>query len=398
MKPASERIVITGAGVICALGAGSAEFERRLYEGATGIGAGGLAEIAGFEPQQWLGKKGVRVLDRSARLLCVAGQMALSESGLASGDQAEGDEELGLICGTMFGALHSIVSFDWSALTDGPSYVNPMEFANTVINSPAGQAAIRFKLRGVNSTICAGLASGLHAMQYAFESLRCGRAHVLLSGGVEELCEESIVGFRKTGVASGASAIRPFRRDSEGTVLGEGSALLVLQSAEAAGARRATPWAEIAGFGCAHDATSIDAYRVSAEGAAAAIEQALASAGIGPQQVGCIIAGASGSRAGDAMEARALSRVLGARLSRIPISAPKAAFGEAMGASGALCALAGAMALQKAAAPPTAGFERADEALLLSATPQPFDGDFVLVNAFSCDGNNASIVLRRWPG
>ena len=396
MNAARERIVITGAGVISALGAGAESFERRLYDGASGIGGGGLAEIADFDPQQWLGTKGVRVLDRSARLLCVAARMALGERGLVEGDHGEGDPELGMICGTMFGPLHSIVSFDWSGLTDGPSYVNPMEFANTVINSPAGQAAIRFKLRGINATVCAGLASGLYAMQYAVQALRSGRVRVLLAGGVEELCEESVLGFRKTGVSAPSGSIRPFRRDSDGTVLGEGSALMMVESAESAGTRGATPWAEISGFGCAHDAASISAYHVPADGAVAAIEQALDSAGIGPEQIGCVIASASGSRAGDAMEARALTSVFGDRLSRIPVSAPKAAFGEAMGASGALCALAGAMALRTAIAPPTAGFERTDDALRMSATPEPFDGDFVLVNAFSCDGNSAALVLGRW--
>src|SRR5579884_1222032 len=152
----TERIVITGAGVISSIGAGIDEFERAIYSGTSGVAPSELfgettttAEVKKFAPQQWLGNRGIRVLDRSARLLSVAAYMALCGSGLLAPETSEGDPELGLVCGTMFGGLHSITSFDWSGLNDGPNYVNPMEFPNTVINSPAGQAAIRYKLRGI---------------------------------------------------------------------------------------------------------------------------------------------------------------------------------------------------------------------------------------------------------
>src|SRR5579859_7148031 len=202
----SARVVVTGAGVIASIGAGVEEFERNLYAGCSGIGPSPLlgedavaAEVRNFNPQPWLGNKGIRVLDRSARLLCVAAQMALSSTGLQQQEGGEGDPNLGLVCGTMFGSVHSITSFDWSGVTDGPAYVNPMEFPNTVINSPAGQAAIKHKLRGINSTVCAGLASGLYAMRCGADFLKFGRARILLTGGLEELCEESVLGFRKAG-------------------------------------------------------------------------------------------------------------------------------------------------------------------------------------------------------
>lgn len=400
---APGRIVVSGAGVISSIGAGVEDFERALFQGTSGIRTDGsngaqvtAADVAGFTPQQWLGNKGIRVLDRSARLLCVATHLALEGQGPAR--PAEGDDGLGMICGTMFGGLHSIVSFDWSGLTDGPSYVNPMEFPNTVINSPAGQAAIKFKLRGINSTVCAGLASGLYAIHYGAEALRLKRARVLLAGGVEELCEESLLGFRKTEVVSTVGRVRPFSRESDGTVPGEGSALLVLETAETAAARGVTPWARVVGFGCSHDARAISAYDPSAEGATAAMELALESAGVTPEEVGGVIAAAGGNRAGDAMEARALSKVFGQRLARLPVTAPKAALGEAMGASGALAALVGVLALKRGMAPPTAGCEGADYGLSLSWQPVPLEGDFVLVNAVSCDGNNASLVLGPADG
>jgi 3-oxoacyl-(acyl-carrier-protein) synthase len=265
-----------------------------------------------------------------------------------------------------------------------------------VINSPAGQAAIKFKLRGVNSTISAGLVSGLYAIHYAAEFLRFGRATALLAGGVEELCEESFFSFGKVGVLSPSGRLQPFGADRDGTVLGEGSALWMLETAESAQARGAKPLLEICGFGAAHDAHAIDAFRVRAEGATSAMEQALQAAHIGPEAIGCVIAGASGSRAGDEMEAHALRKVFGSRLEQIPICAPKAAFGEAMGASGALCAVTAGLALARRTLPPTAGFRGAGADLRLSSESQEIQGDYALVNCFGCDGNNASLVLKGW--
>ena len=205
----TSEIVVTGTGLITAAGAGIEEFEAGLFRAVPTVTASSVIEIGDevamvcevpdFKPQTWLGPKGIRVLDRSARLLAVAAQLALNSVGRESRDDEEGDPGMGLVCGTIFGSVHSIASFDWSGLEDGVKYVNPMSFPNTVINSPAGQAAIRHKLRGINSTISSGLASSLIALQYAADALRFGRASMLLAGGVEEVAQESYLGFKKNG-------------------------------------------------------------------------------------------------------------------------------------------------------------------------------------------------------
>jgi 3-oxoacyl-[acyl-carrier-protein] synthase II len=398
----SDRVVVTGGGVIAPIGAGEAAFAAALYAGASGVAAsarlGGAraAEIADLNPQPWLGNKGIRVLDRAARLLCISAQMALAETGSLQDPAGSGDPGLGLVCGTMFGGVHSIASFDYTGLTEGPSNVNPMEFPNTVINSPTGQAAIKFKLRGINSTISAGLASGLYAIQYAAEFLRFGRASMLLAGGVEEVCEEHVLAFSKLGAATGDGLARPFSAAASGAVPGEGAALWALETATGALARGATPQLEICGFGAAHDAEGLQTFRVRAEGATHAVEQALASSGIGAADICCVVASAGGQPAGDAMEAHALKNVFGARLAELPVCAPKAALGEAMGASGALAAFVAGLALRRQSLPPTAGFESSASGLRLSAAPQPVNGEYALVNAFGCDGNNAALVVRLW--
>ena len=387
------RVAVTSAGVISAIGAGLADFDKALYQGATGVRTGGrfesaaAAEVAGFDPQPWLGKKGVRVLDRGARLLCVAAQMALGE---------RDDPEIGMVCGTMFGSMHSIVSFDWSGITEGPSCVNPMEFPNTVINSASGQAAIRYRLRGLNSTVCAGSASGLHALHYAAECLRLGRAQVLLAGGAEELCEESLEGFRETGAMSQTGCARPFAAERDGAVPGEGSAFWILETEASASARSGEPWFEICGFGARQSAHGIQDYHAAADAAVEAIAEALSNTGISPDRIACVVSSASGSRTGDAMEARALRKIFGEGLEKLPVCAPKGALGETLGASGAFAALAAGLALQRQVLPPTVGIQSADYGIKAAPAAQPIDGEYALINAFSCDGNNAALVIRQW--
>ena len=397
----NPRIVVTGAGIISPMGTGLAEFRTAMWAGQSGIrnserlGGFPAGDIGEFNPAPWLGNKGVRILDRGTRLLCIAAQMALAETKLLQDPAGDGDAELGMFSGTLFGGIHSITAFDWVGQTDGPSLVSPMDFPNTVINAPAGQAAIKHKLRGVNSTVCCGLASSLYAIDNAAWFLRFGRAKYLLAGGMEEACEESALGFRTMGLASATGAVQPFGTGRNGTAPGEGSALWMLETEETAKGRGMTPLYEICGFGGAHDGAGLK-YNLTAEGATAAIAQALEMSGIDAGAIGCVIASANGSPVGDEMEARALCAVFGGRVTEIPVCAPKAATGEAMGASGAFAAVVAGLALDRQQVPPTAGFLASETGLKLSAAAQPFSGEYALINAFSCDGNNAALVIRKW--
>ena len=400
----TSQIVVTGAGLITPIGAGFEAFETALFNAVPAVTPSSVIEIEDvgppvcevqdFKPQTWLGPKGIRVLDRSARLLAVAAQMALSSVGKEAKDEEDGDPTMGLVCGTIFGSVHSIAAFDWSGLEDGVKYVNPMSFPNTVINSPAGQAAIKHRLRGINSTISAGLASGLVALLYASDALRFGRASMLLAGGVEEIAEESFLGFKKNGWLTSEGRARPFSRRRDGVIMGEGSSLLVLERREDAVKRGAKVLAELVGFGTGQDAHAISRFSREADGAIQAIRSALLGAGIESDRIGGIVSGASGSRAGDEMELHALRAVFGSRLSSIPVTCPKAVGGEALGASAAIAAAAAVSALGRGELPPTATVDDVPEDLRLSAKAQSLTADHILVTGFSCDGNNAAMVLK----
>ncbi len=397
----SERVVITGAGVVSPIGIGAAAFSRALLDG---VPAGApsarfgnayvTAEIADFSPEPWLGTA-VRALDRTARLLCVATCLAMVDAGL-DGPAAGGEADLGLVCGTMLGSVHSIASFDWDGITEGPQYVSPLAFPNTVINSAAAHAAIRFSLRGINSTLCAGLASGVFALGYAADFVRLGRVRRVLAGGVDELCEELLAGLQKSGALSVAGEARPFARGRDGCVPGEGSAMLVLEREADARARGKEPSIALAGFGATRDPTGQVAGRDAGRGASEAIRLALEQAGIRPERVACIVSGGSGHRLGDVMEAAALRTVFGERLMEIPACAPKASFGECLGGAGAMATLVASAALSGQRLPPTPGSRGNDEyGIGIAPVAQEVRGDYALVNISGCDGSNAALVLHR---
>src|ERR1044071_10046084 len=203
-----NRVVITGMSVISSLGDSPARLRSSLCQGLSGIkpielfspagfGCPLGGEITSFDAQKYLGRRNLRPLDRTSRLVASAAQLALDDSGWS--ESMRQNEEVGLVLGTMFCSVHTISEFDRRALEAGPRYASPMDFSNTVINAAAGQTAILHNLRGINSTISSGITSGLQAIAYATEVIRSGRAHAVLAGGADEMCFESFYGFDRAG-------------------------------------------------------------------------------------------------------------------------------------------------------------------------------------------------------
>ena len=237
----NTRIVITGIGVLSPIAIGRDAYWERLSQGKTGFRPVTLfdttpfhvnvaGEIDDFDPLSFLGKKGLRDLDRSTRLICSAAKLAINDSRLDITE--DNTHSMGVSIGTTFGSLHSISQFDRSGLIDGPRYVNPSHFPNTVINSPASQVSIRFKIKGFNTTISTGFCASLDAVSYASDFIKLNRADVVLAGGVEELCEETFLGFHQLCCLSGTEGAEPvycpFSARRHGIILSEGAGLLVL--------------------------------------------------------------------------------------------------------------------------------------------------------------------------
>jgi 3-oxoacyl-[acyl-carrier-protein] synthase II len=409
-----QRAVITGLGVVSPIGVGKVAFWSGLKQGAVGIkrislfDTDGLpchqaGEVTDFDAERFLGRKGLKYLDRSTQLAAAATALALEDAGLTAPPGARVD--IGLVLGTTFGSVESISGFDRQILHEGPRSVNPMAFPRTVINSPAGHVAIRYGLIGLNATISAGSASSLHAIGYAADFIQMARADILLAGGVEELAPASFGGFCAAKLLSGACGgcpelAAPFDANRTGPSLGEGAAVLVVESADHAAARGAVVFGEVLGFASMHAASNTDH---DGKATTRAMRRALDAASVDPAAIGCICAGANGSRLGDAIEARSIAAVFGDRTADVPIHSIKSMIGETLGASGAFQVASSIMTVNDGVIPPTMNFVAADEGSRLggvSARTRTADVAATLINASSDGGVVASMVVGRYtpPG
>lgn len=404
-----RRVVITGIGVLSSIGQGKDEFWEALRRGAIGVRPITLfdtatfrvktaGELADFDPVAYLGKKGLRDLDRSTRLVCSAARLALDDSGLSISEDTS--RSAGVAVGTTFGSLHSIAQFDRSGLIEGPRFVNPSHFPNTVINSPASQVSIRFTIKGFNTTLSTGFCAGLDALSYAADFIRLGRADAVLAGGVEELCEETFRLFHGLGYLSGMNGdepvSRPFDARGDGFVLSEGSAVLVAEDEEHARGRGADILAVILGCGNAFDPEADSTFERAGRGLKTAIAQALEEARVRPQDVGYVCSCANGTPGLDRMEVRVLKEIFGEDARHVAVSSIKSMIGESFSASGALAVSAAVGAIRQGFIPPTVNHRQADPLCTLDIVPnaarsQPVKT--VLVTAADPYGQNSALVV-----
>jgi len=416
-----RRVVVTGIGAICALGDHPSQIHQALCEGRSGFAAPTVfpadiapgyqvAEVPGFDAQNYVKTGNVRPLDRTGRLALVGVELTLADSGWTTERRVA--QPVGLILGTMFCSVRTIGEFDRRAQQAGPEYASPMDFSNTVLNAAAGQVAIWQKLRGINTTVSAGASSGVQAIGYAMQMIRAGRADALLAGGAEEICYESFHGSRQAArlaAPNGGGGPRPFDAARSGMGMGEGAAFLALEGEESAIARGARVLARVAGFAAAYDPTchadclGSDPRQLPqgvsgrsrdnrATGLAGVIQRALKDAGIAASDVAFVVSSASGSAELDAREGAAIAAAVG---SRVPVAAIKAMTGEALGASGALQALAALETMRTGRLPGVAGLQQLDPSLAIDASPHTREvrAGHALVTAIAPEGNCCALVL-----
>lgn len=355
-----------------------------------------------FEPTDYLGSGNLRPLDRTGRIGVAAAKLALADAGLD--DEVLEATSVGLALGTMFGSVHTISAFDRRAMVAGPNYAKPMQFANSVINAAAGQTAIWHNLRGVNATVSGGMTSGVQAIGYAADLIRGGQAEILLAGGADEFCFESLYGFHKAGLLCGSAnggggQPIPFDSRRTGFCLGEAAALLALETLESARARGANVLAEILGSGCSFDRSRGENRDLSVSAVARSLQQALRGSVVEPEAIDCLSASANGSVRADDHEAWGIQETFGDVVSRLPVTAIKSMLGETLGASGAIQAVTLIESMRSGRLPGIRGLESlaADFPLpRASAECQELDMRCGLVNSVGHDGKVCSLVIRHW--
>jgi 3-oxoacyl-[acyl-carrier-protein] synthase II len=376
------KVVITGIGVISTVGIGAASVFESMLQGRAKAGG----EIEGFDPTVFLGKKGIRHFDRTALLLASAARLALDESRFGTAGYAA--DEVGVVVGSTHGSIQAICEFDQESVRDGPDYVNPQDFANTVINAPASRVAMLYQATGLNTTISTGTASALDALGYSVSMMRRGRVKAILCGAALGYSPEIARGYGAAGRLdlSDAPSV-PFGRDRRGSKLAEGGAVFVLEDEERAGSRGVAPLAEVASVGMA--------FATGVQGPLQAMREALHGARLETSDVSCVFSSASGSPLGDRTEGEAIGAVLG----RAPVTASRSRTGDCLEASGALDVAIAALAAAAKKIPSIAGLDEIDPAFegldLVRGSTRELPIQHVLVNTRDDSGHCASALVSR---
>lgn len=405
-----SRIVITGMGVVSAIGTGAEGFWRSLASGNRGINLTSIldntdlpckkaAQVCDFQIRDHVSYKGSSSFSRAAQFVCAAASIAHREAKLESVSASKND--IGVVLGTAFGSAGSMEAFDEECIRDGERFIDPMSFPRTVANSPGGCLSILIGASGLNITVSTDFASGLGAVEYAAGVLADGRARIVFAGGYDELSRSSHVQMYEAGLLSrayesGDGDSVPLDRRRNGFFLGEGAGVLVLERLEDALARQAPIVAELAGFGTSSCLSSSQAIQSQCWAMSEALEQASLSV----KDIAYVSASANGSIEGDRQERLSVERLFGERSSSLPVTAIKSMIGECGGAAGAIQLISASLSTRYNTVPPTAGFREGERGSLLRrvlSAGQEVDCDSVLVNSFGVEQVNSSVVIKRFP-
>lgn len=409
-----RRVVITGVGLVSPLGVGTETTWRRLLKGESGIGpitrfdaseypSRIAGEVPDFDPLQFLDKKDLKKTDRFIQLALAGSQFAMDDSGLVI--DIENASRVGVIIGSGIGGLPLIERTHTTLLEKGPQRITPFFIPGLIVNMAAGQVSIRFGARGPNSAPCTACTTGLHAVGDAFRQIQLGFADAMIAGGTEGVVTPlSVGGFCSMRALSTRNeepqkASRPWDKDRDGFVIGEGSGIVVLESLDQATERGAKVYAEIVGYAMGADAHHISSPHPEGIGAAQVMQDALADAGLSPESIDYINAHGTSTLLGDLVEVKAIKDVFGEHAYQLAISSTKSSTGHLLGAAGGLETGVLALALDQQVLPPTINLDQPGEGCDLDFVPnsaRQTDVEIGLTNSFGFGGTNGALILRRW--
>ncbi len=409
------RVVVTGLGCISPLGNTVATTWESAIAGRSGVAPIShfdprelktrfAAEVKGFDPQEALGRREARRMDRYTQLAAVAVQEAVAQAGLVIDDSNR--DRVGVILGTGIGGAGTLVSETRKFVERGPRWVSPHLVPMMLPDAAPGQIAILLGARGPNMSVVTACASGTNAVGEAAEMIRRGAADVMLAGGSEAgIVDVAVAGFSVMDALSSRNddperASRPFDLDRDGFVIGEGAAFLVLESEASARARGARPLADVVGYGTTNDAYHVSAPAENGAGAAACMKLALDDAGLGPTDIDYINAHGTSTRLNDMSETTAIKTVFAETAYSVPISSTKSMTGHLLGAAGTLEAIFCILSLETGILAPTINYQTPDPQCDLDYVPnerRQVALDYALSNSFGFGGHNACLIFGR-PG
>jgi 3-oxoacyl-[acyl-carrier-protein] synthase II len=411
---APRRVVITGMGVVTALGDSLERFWRAICAGQSGVAPLTLfdtsefrvhfgGQVHGWDPVARFGAKEARHLDRFAQFAMAASVSAVQDSGIDFSQYVP--HACGVIIGSGIGGLNEFETQHTIMMQKGPSRISPFVIPKLMVNAASGQVSIKWGLRGPNTAIATACASAANAIGDAFKSIQYGLADVMITGGSEAaITHMGLGGFASMRALSTRNddpprASRPFDRDRDGFVLAEGAGILVLEAEEVAKARGARIYAEVLGYGMSADGTHITAPDEEGRGAIRAMTLCLEDAQLNPESVDYINAHGTSTGLGDLAETKAMKAVFGPHARKLQISSTKSELGHLLGASGGVELVICALAIDRGVIPPTINLDIPDEGCDLDYVPHVARETRVkraMSNSFGFGGHNASLLIGRY--
>jgi 3-oxoacyl-[acyl-carrier-protein] synthase II len=407
-------VVVTGVGLLTPCGTGTEATWRSLLEGRSGIGpitkfdasrfdckiAG---EVRGFDVEAIVGKKDAKKMDLFIHYALAATEMALGQAELRI--TPENAERVGVLIGSGIGGMNFFERQHQILIERGPDRLSPFLIPGMIVNLASGQVSIRTGAKGPNSAVCTACATGTHAIGDSFRLIQMGQADAMIAGGTEAVITPLAVGgfcaMKALSTRNGEPerASRPFDRERDGFVMGEGAGILVLEELEHARRRGAPVLAEVAGYGMTADAYHISAPSEDGDGPIRVMRKTLEDAGIAPQEVSYINAHGTSTQAGDRVETLAIKSVFGDMARRIPVSSTKSSMGHLLGAAGGVETGLCVLAVARDTIPPTLNLTSPDPECDLDYVPlkpRHLEVEIALNNSFGFGGTNASLLLRKY--
>ena len=412
----ARRVVVTGIGLICGIGNTAPAVWDSLMAGTSGMAeitafdleghpARFAAEVKNFDPHVFIEKKEARKMGRFIHFALAAAEEAMQHSGLKV--TPENAEDIGVHIGSGIGGFDIIEREHTNLMNGGPRKISPFFIPASIVNLAAGHVSIRFGAKGPNQAAATACTTSAHSIGDAFRIIQRGDAEAMIAGGAEgAITPLSVGGFAAMKALSTRNddpthASRPWDKDRDGFVIGEGAGILILEALEFAQARGAKILGEVVGYGMSSDAFHMTGMAPEGEGCARSMRNALKSAGLQPTEIDYVNAHATSTPLGDVMESKGMETVFGdhALSHKLLVSSTKSMTGHLLGGAGGLEAGITLMAMQKGIVPPTMNLDSVDPDCHLNYvpnTPQKADLKHALSNSFGFGGTNGSLIFKRW--
>jgi 3-oxoacyl-[acyl-carrier-protein] synthase II len=410
----SRRVVITGIGLVSSLGIGTEDNWKALLIGTSGVdrvtkfdvtgyAAQIAAEVRGFDPLDFVEKKDVKKMDVFIQYAIAASQFAMDDSKLTITESNAPD--VGVFIGSGIGGFQTIEREHSALLDGGPRKISPFFIPSAIINLASGQVSIRFGAKGPNLATCTACSASAHAIGESYEIIKRGDAEAMIAGGSEAaITPMSLGGFAALRALSTCNdnprgACRPFDKDRDGFIIGEGAGIVILEDLEFARRRNAQIYAEVVGYGTSADAYHITAPSEDGDGAVRVMKMAIRKAGIRPDQIEYINAHGTSTPYNDRLETMAIKKCFGDHAYKMAISSTKSMTGHLLGGAGGLEAGISALAVYNQVAPPTINLHNPDPDCDLDYVPhtgREMPITYALSNSFGFGGTNATLLFKRF--